>query len=124
MFNGRPSDGHSFGQFIEAFQHSVDYIFIDPALNPPLFARRAFGFDGADITSIGPVDLHVFALLDRHEAIRHLLTTGTLITVVLGLIEEVMFTKAARSFRTRRVRLGHLSCRAQILCRHYRRAWR
>lgn len=113
MFNRRPSDGHSLGKFIEAFQHRVDNIFIDPSLNPPLFSRCAFRFDWTDVTSIGPVNLHVFALFNRHEAISHLLSARALIGVVFGLIEEVVFAKAARSFRAGCVRLGQISSRAQ-----------
>jgi len=114
MLNCRPSDRHGFRKIVQSSEHGVDNIFVHPAFDTPLFARRAFGFNRTDRASIRPVNLHVFALLNRHEAIGHLLTAWALIAIILRPIEEVVLTKAARSFRARGVRLTKVALRKSL----------
>ena len=118
MLDGRSPDGHGFGKVVQSSKHIIDNIFIDPAFNPPLFSRCAFGFDRTGLTSIRPVNLHVASLFNGHKPVCHFLATWALIAIVFRLVEEVVFAKAACSFRARCIRLRHISCRAQLFSRH------
>lgn len=99
MFDRCPADSHGLRQSIQPLEHGVSDIFIRPAFNPSLFSCRAFRLNRTGPASISLVNLHILALLNRCEAVTHILPRWTLITIVLGLIDKIMFAKEANFAR-------------------------
>jgi hypothetical protein len=83
MLDCLPALAHRFGVCIKALLHSFEQMLILPSRNPPLWPRRAPGFERTILTGRGPVAAHPLAFFLIREAISQALASRTAIGVLL-----------------------------------------
>ena len=75
-------------------------------LDPPLFAGRAFFFDGTALADIGPITVQDQSTFLGRIAVGELFTGGTNINIVPCYVAEVLLSEAALGYDARCHRLG------------------
>jgi hypothetical protein len=86
-----------------------------PSWNPPLWPRRALGFERTILTGCGPVAPYLLAVFLARKAIWQLLPSRTAIGVLLVQIDKVLLAEAPIRLGARRLRLGQSYCDASLV---------
>lgn len=115
VLHGLAAHAHHLWLAIQPLLHGFQDCFVPPAFESAITARGAATAYRAARAGRTPVSIQLEAIFHRREALDCTLPSRTLVLIISGYVDEVLFTKTPFSLAAGGHRLGHEGSNARLL---------